>query len=69
MYHIYMVMIQLGFRGAKYFHHYENAKRFADSIGEIVETESVTAQELFSMEFEDINKYFVETPNVQFNIL
>ena len=69
MHHIYIVMIEFGFKGAKYFHYYENAKRFADSVGEIVEIESVTAQELFSMEFEDVNEYFVETPRVQFNIL
>jgi len=69
MHHIYIVMIEFGFKGAKYFHHYENAKRFADSIGAVAEKVSVTVQELFSLEFEDVNECFIETPCVQFNII
>ena len=69
MHHIYIVMIECGFKGAKYFHHDGKAKRLADSIGAVAEKVSVTVQDLFSPEFQDVNECFIETPCVQFNII
>ena len=66
---IHLVMIAFGFKGVKYFHDYENAKRYADAIGETVDTEYTSLDEYYSIKFEDArDESFNEKPRVQFNV-
>lgn len=50
---IYMVFIDFGFGGVKYFQNSENASKFAESVGEKVDQEYATPHEWHKMKFED----------------
>ena len=50
---VFMVFIQCGFGGIKYFRKEDNAKKFADDIGEQVCKEYATAREFVDIKFED----------------
>lgn len=50
---VYIVFLNYGFDGVKYFKKYRNAKRFADLKKEKVEIESATPKEFTEMIFED----------------
>lgn len=50
---VYIVFLNYGFDGVKYFKKYSNAKRFADLKKEKVEIESATPKEFTEMIFED----------------
>lgn len=65
---MYMVFINCGFSGIKYFHDKNNALQFAESVNEKVEIEYCSAREYFSLQFEDLSP-LQENINVQFNIV
>lgn len=50
---VYMVFINCGFGGVKYFQNPEKAAKFAEEIGEKVEPELATPQEWISLDFCD----------------
>lgn len=50
---LYIVFLNYGFDGVKYFKKYSNAKRFADLKKEKVEIEFATPKEFTKMIFED----------------
>lgn len=50
---VYIVFLNYGFNGVKYFKKYSNAKRFADLKKENVEIESATPKEFTEIIFED----------------
>ena len=50
---IYMVFINFGFDGVKYFKNEKNARNYAEKIGEKVDTESALPHEYHKITFED----------------
>ena len=50
---VYMVFINNGFKGIKYFQNKENAESFAKEVGEKVVKEFATAQEYSAIDFDD----------------
>lgn len=50
---IYMVFLDFGFGGVKYFQNPKNAANFAESVGEKVAEEYATPHEWHTMKFDD----------------
>jgi hypothetical protein len=65
---VYMIFINCGFGGVKYFHDEQNAINYAKSINEHVIETSFTSKEYFNSVFEDASP-LIEEPNVQFTAL
>ena len=54
---VYMVFINGGLCGIKYFQEKENAENYINENGGILEIESATPQEYFYLDFSDPMKY------------
>ena len=50
---VYMVLINCGFGGIKYFQEKENAENYIRENGGTLEIESATPQEYFNLDFSD----------------
>ena len=50
---VYMVFINYGFYGIKYFQEKENAENYINENGGTLEIESATPQEYFNLDFSD----------------
>ena len=50
---VYMVLINCGFGGIKYFQEKENAENYIKENGGTLEIESATPQEYFNLDFSD----------------
>ena len=65
---LYMVFINSGFDGVRYFQNLENAEKFAEQIGEKAEAGAATPQEYFSLLFDDADgSELVENIGVPFS--
>jgi hypothetical protein len=64
----YMVFINCGFGGVKYFHDEQNAINYAEAVKETVIETYFTTKEYFNSIFEDTSP-LQEEINVPFNIL
>jgi len=64
----YMIFINCGFGGVKYFYNKQNAIDFAKSVNETVIETYFTTKEYFNSQFED-NSPLTEETNVQFTVL
>lgn len=55
---IYIVFINYGFDGIKYFQQKENAENYTKNNGGTLEVETATTKEYFKLNFSDLIKQF-----------
>lgn len=67
---IYMVFINFGFGGVKYFQKRKNAEIFAREVGEKVEQETATPREYATIPFDDWQENaLIENIGVPFDVI
>lgn len=67
---IYMVFINFGFGGVKYFQKRENAEKYARETGEKVEQETATPREYAAVPFDDWRENaLIDNISVPFDVI
>ena len=69
---VYLVELNCGFSGEKWFLFKDNAEKFAEKVDEKVQEINVTALEKYDIDFEDYRDErdpFIEKINVPFDVI
>jgi hypothetical protein len=69
---VFLVELNYGFSGEKWFLFRDNAEKFAKKVDEKVQEVNVTALEKYNIDFEDYGDErdpFIEKINVPFNVI